>query len=139
MHVKDVMRAEVKSIPVGTSVKDAFTLMRQGGFRHLPVLDSQGAVVGIVSDRDLRNVVVLYKDPASGAEDFFVTDDVVVDKVMSADPVSVSPDDDVSTAVRLIREQHLGCLIVSENGRLAGILSYIDLLDVLLDLLEGRS
>ncbi|MFQ5936840.1 MAG: CBS domain-containing protein, partial [Acidiferrobacterales bacterium] len=52
------MRTEVKSVEVGTSVKEAFEIMRQGGFRHLPVLDSAGNVAGIVSDRDLRNVVV---------------------------------------------------------------------------------
>ncbi|MFQ5995035.1 MAG: CBS domain-containing protein [Acidiferrobacterales bacterium] len=137
MQVKDVMRTEVKSVPLGTSVKDAFDIMREGRFRHLPVLDSESKVAGIVSDRDLRNVVVMYKDPITGAEDFFVTDDTTVDKVMIADPVSVAPNDDVSAAVKLIRDEHFGCLIVSEDGQLAGILSYIDLLDVLLRLLKA--
>ncbi|MFQ6024478.1 MAG: CBS domain-containing protein [Acidiferrobacterales bacterium] len=137
MQVKDVMRTEVKSVELGTSVKEAFDIMRKGRFRHLPVLDSGGKIAGIVSDRDLRNVLVIYRDPGTGAENFFATDDTTVDKIMVADPVSVAPDDDVAAAVKLIRDQQFGCLIVSENDRLVGILSYVDLLDVLLKLLNG--
>ncbi len=138
MQVKDIMRTEVKSVQLGTSVKEAFQMMREGGFRHLPVLDSLGKVVGIVSDRDLRNVVVIYKRSDTGAEDFFVSEDTTVEKIMATDPVSVAPGDDVAVAVDLIRHRQLGCLIVSENGSLAGILSYVDLLDVLVKLLKVR-
>lgn len=137
MQVRDVMQIGVKSVPLGTSVKQAFQMMREGGFRHLPVLDSLGKVVGIVSDRDLRNVVVMYRRPDTGAEDFFVSEDTTVEEIMVTDPVSVAPGDDVVVAVNLIRDRRLGCLIVSENDSLAGILTYVDLLDVLLKLLKA--
>ena len=75
MKVREVMRTEVQSVPVGTSVTDAFETMRNGGVRHLPVLSSQETVVGIVSDRDLRNVGVIYREPDSDGESFFVDDD----------------------------------------------------------------
>lgn len=137
MQVRDVMQPEVETVRLGSSAREAFEMMRLRGFRHLPVLNSDDKIVGIVSDRDLRNAVVIYTDPNSGAEDFFVSDDTTVDKVMAPNPVSVRPNDDISPAVRLMREQNFGCLVVSENDHLVGILSYVDLLDVLLGLLEA--
>jgi acetoin utilization protein AcuB len=137
MQVRDVMQAEVETVRLGSSAREAFEMMRLRGFRHLPVLSSDDKIVGIVSDRDLRNAVVIYTDPKSGAEDFFASEDTTVDKLMASDPVSVKPDDDIASAVRLMREQNFGCLVVSENDHLVGILSYVDLLDVLLGLLEA--
>lgn len=137
MQVRDVMQAKVETVRLGSSAREAFEMMRLRGFRHLPVLSSDDKIVGIVSDRDLRNAVVIYTDPNSGVEDFFASDDATVDKVMVSDPVSVRPSDDIAFAIRLMRDQHFGCLIVSENDRLVGILSYVDLLDVLLGLLKA--
>ncbi len=136
MFVKDVMRIEVTSAPLGTSVQEAFEIMRDGGFRHLPILDDLGKIVGILSDRDLRSLGAIYKDEATGTEDFLVSDDSTVDKIMIRKPFSVSPDDRVSFAIDIIREKRIGCLIVSTGGDLLGILSYLDLLDALKKILD---
>ena len=136
MYVKDVMHSEVTSAPLGTPVQDAFEIMRDGGFRHLPILDEFGQVAGILSDRDLRSVGAVYKDDATGTEDFLVTEDTTVDKIMSAKPFSVSPDDSVSFAIDIIRGKRIGCLIVSQGGEMVGVLSYMDLLDALKKILE---
>lgn len=137
MFVKDVMQSQVTSAPTGTSVQDAFEIMRDGGFRHLPVLDEHGKVAGILSDRDLRSVGAIYKDEATGTEDFLVTEDTTVDKIMATKPFSVSPDDSVSFAIDIIREKRIGCVIVSKGGELLGILSYLDLLDALKRILDN--
>jgi len=136
MYVKDVMRVEVTTAPLGTPVQEAFEIMRDGGFRHLPILDELGKVVGILSDRDLRSVGAIYKDEDTGTEDFLVTEDSTVDKIMISKPFTVSPEDSVSFAVDIFREKRIGCLIVSKGGDLAGILSYLDLLDALKKLLD---
>lgn len=136
MQVKDVMRDKVTAAPLGTPVQDAFEIMREGGFRHLPVLDQQGKVAGILSDRDLRNVGAMFKDPSSGTEEFLVTEDTTVEQIMISNPISVAPDDPISKAVQLIREKRIGCLIVSESDKLVGIVSYLDLLEVLLKFLD---
>ena len=136
MYVKDVMRVEVTTAPLGTPVQEAFEIMRDGGFRHLPIVDELGKVVGILSDRDLRSVGAIYKDEDTGTEDFLVTEDSTVDKVMISKPFTVSPEDLVSFAVDIFREKRIGCLIVSKGGDLAGILSYLDLLDALKKLLD---
>jgi acetoin utilization protein AcuB len=117
-------------------VQEAFETMRDGGFRHLPVLDDTGKVVGILSDRDLRSVGAIYKDEATGSEDFLVTEDTTVDKIMASKPFSVSPDDSLSFAIDIFREKRIGCLIVSKNDVLLGILSYLDLLGALKKILD---
>jgi CBS domain-containing protein len=127
----------VTAAPLGTPVQDAFNTMRDGGFRHLPVLDPRGQVAGIVSDRDLRSVGAIFKDPATGLDEFLVTEDTTVDKIMVPNPISVSPDDPVSKAIELIREKRIGCLIVSEADKLVGIVSYLDLLGAMLTLVNA--
>jgi acetoin utilization protein AcuB len=136
MYVKDVMHSTVTTAPTGTPVQEAFEIMRDGGFRHLPILDEFGKVAGILSDRDLRSVGAIYKDEATGTEDFLVTEDSTVDKIMVAKPFSVSPDDSLSFAIDILREKRIGCLIVSKGGELLGILSYLDLLVAFKELLD---
>lgn len=136
MYVKDVMHRDVTTTPLGTPVQEAFEIMRDGGFRHLPVLDEFGKVAGILSDRDLRSVGAIYKDDATGTEEFLVTEDTTVDKIMAAKPFSVSPEDSVSFAIDIIREKRIGCLIVSKGGELLGVLSYMDLLSAFKKVLD---
>ena len=129
MRVRDLMSAEVVSAPVGTPVQVAYRLMRDGGFRHLPVLSTAGKLVGILSERDLRSVGAIFKDSNSGIDEFLVTDPTTVEKIMVANPITVSPDATVSTAVKIIRDKRIGALIVVEGEEMVGILSYLDVLD----------
>ncbi len=129
MQVRDLMSAKVVSAPVGTPVQVAYELMRDGGFRHLPVLSTKGQLVGILSERDLRGVGAVFKDANSGIDEFLVTEPTTVEKIMVANPITVSPDASVSTAVKIIRDKRIGCLIVADGGEMVGILSYVDVLD----------
>ena len=129
MRVRDLMSTKVVSAPVGTPVQVAYNLMRDGGFRHLPVLSTKGKLVGILSERDLRGVGAFFKDSNSGIDEFLVTDPTTVDKIMVANPITVSPDATVSTAVKIIRDKRIGALIVVDGEEMVGILSYLDVLD----------
>jgi acetoin utilization protein AcuB len=129
MRVRDLMSTNVVSAPVGTPVQVAFELMREGGFRHLPVLSSKGKLLGILSDRDLRGVGAFFKDSNSGIDEYLVTEPTTVEKIMVANPITVSPDTTISTAAKIIRDKRIGCLIVTEGDEMVGILSYLDVLD----------
>lgn len=129
MRVRDLMSTNVVSAPVGTPVQVAFELMREGGFRHLPVLSSKGKLLGILSDRDLRGVGAFFKDSSSGIDEYLVTEPTTVEKIMVANPITVSPDTTISTAAKIIRDKRIGCLIVTEGDEMVGILSYLDVLD----------
>ncbi len=129
MRVRDLMSSKVVSAHVGTPVEVAYQLMRDGGFRHLPVLSTKGKLVGILSERDLRGVGAIFKDANSGIDEFLVTEATTVEKIMATNPITVSPDASVSTAVKIIRDKRIGALIVAEGEAMVGILSYLDVLD----------
>jgi len=129
MRVRDLMSDKVVSAPVGTPVEVAFHLMRDGGFRHLPVLSTKGKLVGILSERDLRGVGAFFTDSDTGINEYLVTEPTTVEKIMVANPITVSPDATISTAVKIIRDKRIGCLIVAEGEEMVGILSYLDVLD----------
>ena len=129
MRVRDLMSSKVVSAHVGTPVEVAYQLMRDGGFRHLPVLSTKGKLVGILSERDLRGVGAIFKDANSGIDEFLVTEATTVEKIMVTNPITVSPDASVSTAVKIIRDKRIGALLVAEGEAMAGILSYVDVLD----------
>lgn len=129
MRVRDLMSSKVVSAHVGTPVEVAYQLMRDGGFRHLPVLSTKGKLVGILSERDLRGVGAIFKDANSGIDEFLVTEPTTVEKIMVANPITVPPDASVSTAAKIIRDKRIGALIVAEGDEMVGILSYVDVLD----------
>ena len=136
--VRRFMREPVVTIGADTSVREATALMRERGIRHLPVLDARERLVGIVTDRDLRQVLL---DAALGrvADDPERLGDLRVREVMTWGVVTVTPSTDLREAARVMREQRLGALpVVDAGARVVGILTERDLLDVLQALLSER-
>jgi CBS domain-containing protein len=100
--------------------------MRLGRIRHLPVLDDEGALVGIVSQRDLfRGALARALGYGAHAQQKLLGQ-LLVKEVMTNDPVAVAPDAPLADAARLMLERKIGALPVVENGRLVGILTESD-------------
>jgi acetoin utilization protein AcuB len=106
------------------SLASAFATMRRLEIRHLPVVDD-GAVVGIVTDRDLRLATSALAEAQRAPGD-------PVAAVMSRPVQTAAPRDPVEHAARTMRELKIGCLPVLEGKALVGIVTGIDLLDTLL-------
>ena len=107
----------------------AASLMEWEHIRHVPVEDDQGRLVGVLSHRSLLRLV------ARGAQRGDA-EPVAVKELMKADPVTVDPDTPALAAMRLMKEARVGCLPVVEDGRLVGIVTERDLIDVAAGLLE---
>jgi acetoin utilization protein AcuB len=138
MPVRRWMREPVLTIGADASVREATTVMRERGVRHLPVLDAGGKLVGIVTDRDLRQIVL---DVAIGrfAEDVDGLKDLRVREVMTWGVVTVTPATHLREAARVMREQRIGSLpVVDDEARVVGILTERDLVDALQSLLGKR-
>jgi acetoin utilization protein AcuB len=112
------------------TVAAALSAMRRGRFRHLPVL-AGAELVGVVAHGDLE------APPGAPVEAVESLADRPVSEVMSAQPVTVWPDEPVEVAARLLVEQAVGCLPVVAGEGLVGILTESDLFSVLLRLLGG--
>ncbi len=139
MPVREWMkRAPITTVRADATVAAAAALMRGGAIRHLPVVDAAGRLVGIVTDRDLRQALF---DPAIQerlGERADALRDLMVREVMTWDVLSVRPDTDVREATRLMRERKIGALVVVEAGVVVGILSELDLLAAFETLLRQR-
>ncbi len=122
------MTTPVVSVAPETSVAAATRLMRARGIRHLPVIDARGHLVGILSDRDLRQVVF---DPwlDEGLADLATRFETLpVERVMTWRPIAVRPETAMSAAARLMRQYRIGALPVVEDERLVGLLTETDVL-----------
>jgi acetoin utilization protein AcuB len=132
------MKQPVVTIGAAAPVRDAVGVMRRRGIRHLPVLDDGGRLIGIVTDRDLRQVTF---DAVLGRveEETARLGELPVRDVMTWGVVTVAPGSDVREAIGVMRERRLGALpVVDAAGRVVGILTESDLLDALQALLRER-
>lgn len=133
--VADIMSTSPVTVAPRNAIRTAVNLMREGGFRRLPVVD-RGRLVGIVTDRDLRRAA---NSPFVVREqwyDNFILDHIEVGSCMTPNPMTVTPDVPIAEAARLMRDSKIGGLPVVEDGRLVGIVTETDLLDCLISLLE---
>ena len=117
MHVRDFMKTRVDSISGADSAENALTKMRQKRIRHLVVTRGRD-VLGVVSERDLKQL-----GPSSRRAQ-------TVEQVMSFPVVTASPDTTLRKAANLLRGRTVGCLAVMEDGKLVGILTITDLLEL---------
>jgi CBS domain-containing protein len=134
-QVKDVMSSEVHTVKRNDELGIADALMKQERVRHLPVLDGDGEVCAVVSQRDLfRGALLKALGFGSRAEELMLKQ-VVVKEAMSSEIQTTSPDTSVADAARLMIEKKIGCLPVIENGKLVGIVTETDFVRLVA---EGR-
>ena len=131
MFVSRSMTPDVITVDKKASVFDAQEMMAKNAIRHLPVIDDENRLIGIVTDRDIRsalptNLVQALDDAISVKEKL---DHLKIEDIMTRDPFTISPSDTIQDALLLIQEKRVGAFpVVDEKGKLKGILSVRDLL-----------
>lgn len=124
-----VMTPRPATIGPEESLGDAAGTMLEGGFRHLPVVDVDGKLVGMISERDLRaRLGTELEHFASAALDLLSEE---VEGTMRPDPLTVPTTASVRDALEILTDERVGALPVIDGERLVGILSYLDLLGYL--------
>lgn len=119
MRVDDVMSKAVETVDGKANADNAWERMAQKNIHHLVVMD-QGRVTGVLSERDLggRNGVSVRKGKTAS-------------ELMSAQAVTVKPTQTIRQAANLMRGRGIGCLPVVEDGKLKGIVTVTDLLELI--------
>ena len=126
LQVRDVMSREVHTVKRNDELGIADAVMKQERVRHLPVLDGDGEVCAVVSQRDLfRGALLRALGFGSRAEESMLKQ-VAVKEAMSSEIQTTAPDTPVADAARLMIERKIGCLPVIENGKLVGIVTETD-------------
>lgn len=109
-----------------SSLFDAAAKMAENNIRHLPVVDADGVLVGMISDRDVRAAL---GDPMEALRDVRDDDSLTVGNVMAPDPLQVGLDTPITEVAGMIANEKLGAIpVVDEGDRPVGIISYVDLL-----------
>ncbi|MCB1145229.1 MAG: CBS domain-containing protein [Leptospiraceae bacterium] len=130
--VKDYMTANVVTVSETSILSEAVDILNKGTFRHLPVLDNSGHVIGIISDRDLRNLqtaMAFIEEAVDGLKS-----EITLSDVMTGGVISVPSEMSLKEAASLLIEKKFGALPVVDAGKLTGILSYTDVLRAYVDL-----
>jgi len=132
MKVRDVMTRSPIAVPGDTSVGSAIALLEPLEIRHLPVIDGEGRLVGVVGERDLHSFYAPRQELAgSWAEAVQAKLEEPVSRIMAMPAVSVGEDTPVADAIGKMIETRVSAMPVVHEDKLVGIVSYVDLLRTL--------
>lgn len=134
LRVRDAMTREVFTVGPEAGAGEAWGLCREHSIRHLPVVEG-GKVVGIVSDRDLRDI----SPPRDTQDQENALGYARVREIMTTDVITTHPLDTIEHAARVIQDHGFNCLPVVADGELAGIITSSDLVRTLVELIGAGS
>jgi acetoin utilization protein AcuB len=129
MLVRDIMQAHPVSATLETRLPHLLRLLQRRGFRHVPVVDA-GKLVGIVSDRDIKQAMVSAASMTEGRERERLLDELTAGQIMARAVVTIGPMFGVEEAARLMATRKISALPVTEEDRLVGIVTETDVLQL---------
>lgn len=137
MFVSRSMARKVATVDKEYSLLEAQKLMKQHRIRHLPVVDGENTLVGIVTDRDIRSALPYGLAKGDGdEEERGKYDHMKVVDVMTTDLLTISPNHTLQDAILLIEQKKVGAFpVVDDGNKLVGILSVRDLLRAFINVL----
>ncbi len=130
MFVSRSMTSKVITVQAQETILEAQKKMATHQIRHLPVIDADDRLIGVVTDRDVRSVLPYdcYKDPDC-TEEKEKAAGIKIEEIMTKDPITISPSDTIQDTLFLIQEKRVGAFpVVDTDGKLKGIISVRDLL-----------
>lgn len=130
MLVKDWMTKTPLCLQAKDSLMHARALMKRHSVRHLPVLSGE-RLIGLLSDRDLRNYTPSYCSTLDVYEMHAMISKLTVDDAMTPRPITVTPETPMAQAGVLMLKKKIGSLPVEEDGRVVGILTETDVIRAL--------
>jgi CBS domain-containing membrane protein len=134
LKVRDLMTAGVRTVKAGDRLIHLYDLLVDGRIRHVPVLDDEGLLVGLVTHRDfLRRVSAPQSELPLGLQTELMRR-MEVGEIMNADVETIEPDASVRQAAQVMLENKYGCLPVVDGERLVGIITESDFVRCLADL-----
>ena len=135
MKVSRYMTQKLVTTKPDDGARETFFRMREAGVRHAPVVDGNGALVGVISDRDLRRPTWVDEAPDL-SHGYELDDSLSVGDLMSTNLLVTHTYESLRQATRVLLEHNVGALpVLDKHEALVGVLSSVDLLRALDDLL----
>jgi len=126
LRVRDLMTDRVFSVEPDEDLARLAELMDEIRVRHVPVVDEDKILVGLVSQRDLIRSVMFAASDLPLAEMRELLEVAEVRSIMTTGVETIEADADIEEAAQVMLENKMGCLPVVEGGRLTGILTEAD-------------
>jgi acetoin utilization protein AcuB len=127
------MTTDVITATPDTPLVKARDLLREHNIKQVPVVDQKGNLVGILTDRDIKQAWASPATTLSIYELTYVLQKLTVESVMVKDPITITPSSTIERAAKILHDRRIGSLPVVEGDKLVGIITSTDLMEVLLD------
>lgn len=138
MSLANIMSTRVVSVQMDDSLQSLQALFEATGFHHL-VVEHDGKVVGIISDRDLLKSISPFVDTVNERHRDRATLDRKAHQIMTREVISLSPHHSIVDAIALFNEQKISCIpIVNEQSQPVGMLSWRDVMQFVQAKVEAK-
>ncbi len=124
--MRDLMSSEVVTLGRDEALDIADWIMSLGRIRHMPVLDENGRLCGVVSQRDLFRGALATAIGLAKSAQAKLLGSLLVKEIMTANPLTTTPDTPLQDAAKIMLRRKIGCMPVVEGDRLVGILTEAD-------------
>jgi acetoin utilization protein AcuB len=139
MNITDIMTHKPVTVRLDHTLRDALETMERVGCHHLPVLSSEGHLIGILSDRDCRTALNSPHIMRERWQDEELADHLPIRAMMTPAPIVVAPEAPAEEAARLMLANQISCLPVMRDETLVGIVTRSDILAAFMTLLNSSS
>ena len=136
LKVKDIMTAEVFVLHATQTLELVRSLMRIKHVRHVPIVEPDNTFVGLMTHRDLLAQTISHLAEVDDEEQEYLDRHIHIVNIMKKDVTTADPEMDICEAIKLLLEQKYGCLPVVSDGKLVGIVTEADFLQLTLELLQ---
>ncbi|BFR49309.1 CBS domain-containing protein [Nitratidesulfovibrio sp. HK-II] len=139
MLIREWMTKDVITVTPDTSMMKASKILKENRIRRLPVVDAEGRLIGIVSDRDIKEASPSKATTLDMHELYYLLSEIKVKDIMTRDPFTVRAEDTVETVALNMIEKRIGGLpVIDDGGKLVGIISDSDVFKVLITITGVR-
>jgi len=134
ISVETIMSPDPVSLSPEDTLGTAHDLMNEKHIHHIPIVEQDGTLVGLISHRDIlaASGSVLRNNPSDNSQ-------TKLKEIMTTEVVSIAPDAGTLKAAQYIHSSRHGCLPVVDEGALIGIITEYDFVEVAINLLERRA
>jgi len=135
MLVQEWMTKEVLTITLETSMMKASRLMKDKNIRRLPVVDENMCVIGIVSDRDIKEASPSKATTLDMHELYYLLSELKIKDIMTKSPICAEPNDSVESVALVMMERNFGGMpVVDKDRKVVGIITESDIFRVLVSI-----
>ena len=137
MMIREIMTTEVVSVQETDTMLDAAMIFARSSLRHLPVL-RDAVLVGVVTERDVKRFTPGLLSGVTSEQYNLVLESTPISRVMTRDPMTLKPEQEVVEAADIFCTKRFGCLPVVDNGKLVGIVTTSNMLRLMAKIMKSR-